>query len=129
MFVLCSTYSVRFRLYIVVYCCQVENARESGKTMAKNNRKHYSDIHVYDSRIVIDFVTGDNEGTVTVCLMNADPYYEKKEGRKAYAIAFERWAADAEGYMTRGKYNEALAYALGLSEAREAIERMQKQGN
>lgn len=91
------------------------------------NKKHYSDIHVYDSRVRTTFVEGDNEGCVTVCLMNADPYYEEKEGRKAYAIAFERWATDAEGYMSRAKFNEAMAYALGLSEARKAIEDMMKQ--
>lgn len=94
--------------------------------MATSNKKHYSDIHIYDSRVITQFVSGDNKGCVTVCLMNADPYHEKREGRAAYAIAFERWATDAEGYMSRAKFNEATAYALGLSEAREAIENMMK---
>ena len=86
------------------------------------NKKHYSDIHVYDSRVRTQFYSNENEGCVTVCLMSEDPYNAEKEGRKAYAIAFERWATDAEGYMSRAKFNEAMAYALGLSSAREAIE-------
>lgn len=94
--------------------------------MASNNRKHYSDIFVYDSRVMVEFVSSENEGCVTVCLLSEDSYNAKKEGRTAYAIAFERWKADVDGYMTRGKFNEALAYALGLSEARRALEDMNK---
>ena len=94
--------------------------------MATNNKKHYSDIYIYNSRVITQFTAGDNEGRVTVCLMNADPYHEEREGRKAYAIAFERWATDAEGYMSRAKFNEALAYAMGLSEAHKAIEGLMK---
>ena len=91
-----------------------------------NNKKHYSDIYVYDCRVRTMFSEGDNEGCVTVCLMNEDPYYAEREGRKAYAIAFERWNTDAEGYMSRAKFNEALAYALGLSSARKSIEEQMK---
>ena len=87
-----------------------------------SNKKHYSDIYVYDGRIKLEFAHNDSEGCVTVCLMSEDPYYAEKEGRKAYAIAFERWKTDAEGYMSRAKFNEALSFALGLSEARKAIE-------
>lgn len=88
-----------------------------------SNKKHYSDIYVYDGRIKLEFAHNDSEGCVTVCLMSEDPYYAEKEGRRAYAIAFERWKTDAEGYMSRAKFNEALSYALGLSEARKAIEK------
>lgn len=88
-----------------------------------SNKKHYSDINVYDGRIKLEFAHNDNEGCVTVCLMNEDPYNAEKEGRKAYAIAFQRWKTDAEGYMSRAKFNEAFAYAFGLSEARSAIEK------
>ena len=88
-----------------------------------SNKKHYSDINVYDGRIRLEFVNADKEGCVTVCLMNEDPYHAEKEGRKAYAIAFQRWKTDAEGYMSRAKFNEAFAYAFGLSEARSAIEK------
>ena len=87
-----------------------------------SNKKHYSDINVYDGRIKLEFAHNDSEGCVTVCLMSEDPYYAEKEGRRAYAIAFERWKTDAEGYMSRAKFNEALSFALGLSEARKAIE-------
>ena len=87
-----------------------------------SNRKHYSDIYVYDGRIKLEFAHNDSEGCVTVCLMSEDPYDAEKEGHRAYAIAFERWKTDAEGYMSRAKFNEALSYALGLSEARKAIE-------
>lgn len=87
-----------------------------------SNKKHYSDIYVYDGRIKLEFAHNDSEGCVTVCLMSEDPYDAEKEGRRAYAIAFERWKTDAEGYMSRAKFNEALSYALGLSEARKAIE-------
>ena len=87
-----------------------------------SNKKHYSDIYVYDGHIKLEFAHNDSEGCVTVCLMSEDPYDAEKEGRKAYAIAFERWKTDAEGYMSRAKFNEALSYALGLSEARQAIE-------
>ena len=90
--------------------------------MASNN-KHYSDIYVYDGHIKLEFAHNDSEGCVTVCLMSEDPYDAEKEGRRAYAIAFERWKTDAEGYMSRAKFNEALSYALGLSEARKAIEK------
>lgn len=88
-----------------------------------SNKKHYSDIYVYDGHIKLEFAHNDSEGCVTVCLMNEDPYDAEKEGRRAYAIAFERWKTDAEGYMSRAKFNEALSYALGLSEARSAIEK------
>lgn len=87
-----------------------------------SNKKHYSDIYVFDGRIKLEFAHNDSEGCVTVCLMSEDPYYAEKEGRKAYAIAFQRWKTDAEGYMSRAKFNEAISYALGLSEARKAIE-------
>lgn len=88
-----------------------------------SNKKHYSDIYVYDGRIKLEFAHNDSEGCVTVCLMSEDPYGAEKEGRRAYAIAFERWKTDAEGYMSRAKFNEALSFALGLSEARNAIEK------
>ena len=88
-----------------------------------SNKKHYSDIYVYDGHIKLEFAHNDSEGCVTVCLMSEDPYDAEKEGRKAYAIAFERWKTDAEGYMSRAKFNEALSFALGLSEARKAIEK------
>ena len=88
-----------------------------------SNKKHYSDIYVYDGHIKLEFAHNDSEGCVTVCLMSEDPYDAEKEGRRAYAIAFERWKTDAEGYMSRAKFNEALSYALGLSEARKAIEK------
>ena len=91
-----------------------------------SNKKHYSDINVYDGRIKLELAHNDNEGCVTVCLMNEEPYYAKKAGRKAYAIAFQRWTTDADGYMTRAKFNEAFAYAIGLSEARNAIEEYNK---
>ena len=87
-----------------------------------SNKKHYSDIYVYDGHIKLEFAHNDSEGCVTVCLMSEDPYDAEKEGRRAYAIAFERWKTDAEGYMSRAKFNEALSFALGLSEARKAIE-------
>lgn len=87
-----------------------------------SDKKHYSDIYVYDGRIKLEFAHNDSEGCVTVCLMSEDPYDAEKEGRRAYAIAFERWKTNAEGYMSRAKFNEALSYALGLSEARKAIE-------
>lgn len=87
-----------------------------------SNKKHYSDIYVYDGRIKLEFAHNDSEGCVTVCLMSEDPYDAEKEGRRAYAIAFERWKTDAEGYMSRAKFNEAISFALGLSEARKAIE-------
>ena len=89
-----------------------------------SNKKHYSDIYVFDGRIKLEFAHNDSEGCVTVCLMSEDPYYAEKEGRKAYAIAFQRWKTDAEGYMSRAKFNEAISYALGLSEARSAIEKL-----
>lgn len=88
-----------------------------------SNKKHYSDIYVFDGRIKLEFAHNDSEGCVTVCLMSEDPYYAEKEGRKAYVIAFQRWKTDAEGYMSRAKFNEAISYALGLSEARSAIEK------
>lgn len=94
--------------------------------MASSSRKHYSDVFVYDSRVRTEFTSSENEGCVTVCLLSEDSYKAKKEGRAAYVIAFERWKTDAEGYMTRNKFNEALAYALGLSEARRALEDMNK---
>ena len=87
-----------------------------------SNKKHYSDIYVYDGHIKLEFAHNDTEGCVTVCLMSEDPYDAEKEGRRAYAIAFERWKTDAEGYMSRAKFNEAISFALGLSEARKAIE-------
>ena len=85
------------------------------------SKKHYSNIEIYDSCIKVTFNPSDKGGVVTVGLLNEDTYVAQMNGREPRIIAFERWNADKDGYMTSGKYNEAVAYALGLSEARCAL--------
>ena len=54
-----------------------------------SNKKHYSDIYVYDGRIKLEFAHNDSEGCVTVCLMSEDPYDAEKEEREINGLLNE----------------------------------------
>lgn len=83
-------------------------------------KKHLSDIFVYDERVDIapgpGFCRGSfegDEGAVAVKLMDED----------GKTMCFEWFSTDGDGYMTRGEFSRAMAFALGLSEARRAYDR------
>ena len=82
------------------------------------SKKHFSDVFVYDSHVKTEpdttWCAGEFSGdSGTVCVTLRDD--------SGHLLAFERWACDKLGYMSRGKFAEALAYSLGLSSAYNAI--------